>query len=46
MKSVVTVNTLHDLESWLVGGSVSDYKELWRGRWEGRRDAFIVGLEG
>lgn len=46
MKSVVTVNTLHDLASLLGGGSVCDYRDLWCGRWEGKRDAFMVGLEG
>jgi len=40
-----SVNSLHDLESLLVAGTVSDYRDLWCGRWERKRDAFMVGLE-
>lgn len=41
-----SVNALRDLESLLVAGSMSDYRDLWWGRWEGKRDGFMVGLEG
>lgn len=41
-----SVDALHNLESLLVAGSVSDYRGLRCGRREGKRDTFMVGLEG
>lgn len=40
-----SVNALHYFESPLIAGSVSGYRGLWCGRWEGERDVFMVGLE-
>lgn len=39
------VDNLSDPGRLLVAGSVSDYTGLWRGRWEGKGDAFMLGLE-
>lgn len=39
------VDHLCDLDRLPVAGSVSDYTGLWRGRWEEKRDAFMLGLE-